>query len=237
MAPPVIDDTLQPDALPNALLLATTGGLLDAVVYLNHGHVFANAMTGNIIFLGIAFTGRHWSDIVPHLAPLAGFFAGVLTSKHLRSSLGVRSIFLGLTLEIATIFVLGWLPPSFPEMAFTGVIAYVAAIQVSTFRRVGRFAYNSTFLTGNLRDVAEGLYDALNPSSTPETREKGVSQAWDLGLICLCFLAGAVIGAWAAPRLANRSLWLAEPLLIAVAIYAPRSQVISASPPPPAQQP
>jgi uncharacterized membrane protein YoaK (UPF0700 family) len=237
MAPPVIDDTLQPDALPNALLLAATGGLLDAVVYLNHGHVFANAMTGNIIFLGIAFTGRHWSDIVPHLVPLAGFFAGVLTSKHLRSSLGIRSIFLGLTLEIATIFVLGWLPPSFPEMAFTGVIAYVAAIQVSTFRRVGRFVYNSTFLTGNLRDVAEGLYDALNPSSTPETREKGVSQAWDLGLICLCFLAGAVIGAWAAPRFANRSLWLAEPLLIAVAIYAPRSQVISASPPPPAQQP
>jgi uncharacterized membrane protein YoaK (UPF0700 family) len=238
MPPPVVDDTsLQPAALPNALLLATTGGLLDAVVYLNHGHVFANAMTGNIIFLGIALTGRHWSDIVPHLVPLIGFFAGVLTRKHLRSSLGIRSILLGLILEIATIFVLGWFPPSFPKMAFTGVIAYVAAIQVASFRRVGRFAYNSTFLTGNLRDVAEGLYDALNPSSTPETREKGLSQAWDLGLICLCFLAGAVIGAWAAPRFANRSLWLAEPLLIAVAIHAPRSQVISASPPPPAQQP
>jgi uncharacterized membrane protein YoaK (UPF0700 family) len=237
MPPPVIYDTsLQPDALPNALLLAATGGLLDAIVYLNHGHVFANAMTGNIIFLGIAFTGRHWSDIVPHLVPLAGFFAGVLTSKHLRSSFGIRAVLLGLTLEIATVFVLGWLPPNFPEMAFTGVIAYVAAIQVASFRRVGRFAYNSTFLTGNLRDVAEGLYDGLKPSSTPEAREKGLSQAWDLGLICLCFLAGAVIGAWAAPRFANRSLWLAEPLLIAVAIHAPRNQLISASPPPPAQQ-
>jgi uncharacterized membrane protein YoaK (UPF0700 family) len=238
MPPPVIHDTsVQPDALPNALLLAATGGLLDAVVYLNHGHVFANAMTGNIIFLGIAFTGRHWSDIVPHLVPLTGFFAGVLTSKHLRSSLGIRSILLGLMLEIATIFVAGWLPPSFPEMAFTGVIAYVAAIQVASFRRVGRFAYNSTFLTGNLRDVAEGLYDALIPSSTPETREKGQSQAWDLGLICLCFLAGAVLGAWAAPRFANRSLWLAEPLLIAVAIQALRNRVIRALPAPPAQQP
>jgi uncharacterized membrane protein YoaK (UPF0700 family) len=140
-------------------------------------------------------------------------------------------------LEIVTIFVLGWFPPSFPRMAFTGIIAYVAAIQVASFRRVGRFAYNSTFLTGNLRDVAEGLYDGLNPSSTPETRERGLSQAWDLGLICLSFLAGAVIGAWVAPRFANRSLWLAEPLLIAVAIHALRNQVLSASPPPSARQP
>jgi uncharacterized membrane protein YoaK (UPF0700 family) len=42
-----------------ALLLGTTGGFLDAVVYLNHGHVFANAMTGNVIFLGIAAIGRN----------------------------------------------------------------------------------------------------------------------------------------------------------------------------------
>jgi hypothetical protein len=85
-------------------------------------------------------------------------------------------------------------------MAFTGVLAYVAALQVAGFRRVDRFAYNSTFMTGNLRDVAEGFYDALTPGSTPETREKGLSQARDLGLICLCFLARAILGAWAAPR-------------------------------------
>jgi uncharacterized membrane protein YoaK (UPF0700 family) len=58
MAP--IDTSIRIDAPSNAMLLATTGGLLDAVVYLNHGHVFANAMTGNVIFLGIAAVGRDW---------------------------------------------------------------------------------------------------------------------------------------------------------------------------------
>jgi len=202
------------------MVLAATGGLLDSVVYLNHGHVFANAMSGNVIFLGIAALGHDWTDIVPHLVPLTGFFAGVLTSKHLRTRLGMRSVILGLSLEIITIFVLGWLPGRFPEMAFTGIIAYVAAFQVASFRRVGRFAYNSTFLTGNLRDVAEGLYDALVPYSSPEIREKGLSQARALGLICLCFLTGAILGAWAAPRFANYSLWLAEPLLLVVAIIS-----------------
>jgi uncharacterized membrane protein YoaK (UPF0700 family) len=224
--------SIQPDALPDAMLLATTGGLLDAVVYLNHGHVFANAMTGNVIFLGIATFGHNWGDIILHLVPLAGFFAGVLTSKHLRTRLGIRSVLLGLGLEIATIFALGWLPRNFPEMIFTGVIAYVAAIQVASIRRVGRFTYNSTFITGNLRDVAEGLYEAIAPTSTPETREKGLAQALDLGLICLCFLGGAILGAWAAPRFGNYSLWLAEPLLLAVVLLSLRRPAMPTSPPP-----
>jgi len=123
--PPPHDTSVQPDALPDAMLLAITGGLLDAVVYLNHGHVFANAMSGNVIFLGIAIIGRDWGDIVPHLVPLAGFFSGVLTSKHLRARMGIHSVLLGLALEIVAIFVLGWLPIGFPHMAFTTIIAYV----------------------------------------------------------------------------------------------------------------
>jgi uncharacterized membrane protein YoaK (UPF0700 family) len=225
------DTSVRPAALPDAMLLATTGGLLDAVVYLNHGHVFANAMTGNVIFLSIAVLGRDWADIVPHLVPLAGFFAGVLTSKHLLARSGIHSALVGLASEIVAIFALGWLPGGFPEMAFTGIIAYVAAFQVASFRRVDRFAYNSTFITGNLRDVAEGLYDALSPNSTPETHEKGRSQARSLGLICLCFLAGATLGAWAAPRFGNYSLWLAEPLLLAVTVLTFR-RAAPISPPP-----
>jgi len=229
---PPLDPATQPDALSDAMLLATIGGLLDAIVFLNHGHVFANAMTGNIVFLGIATISRTWSDIVPRLVPLAGFFAGVLTSKYLRTRLGPYCVLLGFSLEFVTIFALGWLPDSFPHMAFTGIIAYVAAFQVASFRRVDRFTYNSTFMTGNLRDVAEGLYQALTPNSTTETRERGLSQARDLGLICLCFLLGAILGAWAAPRFANHSLWLAEPFLLAVAALTFRRHTAPISPPP-----
>jgi uncharacterized membrane protein YoaK (UPF0700 family) len=217
------DTVIQTEALSDALLLATTGGLLDAIVYLHHGHVFANAMTGNIIFLGIASVGQNWGEIIPHLIPLVGFVAGVTTSKYLRHGrLGPRSVLLGLGLEIAAIFALGWVPSGFPDMALTGIIAYFAAFQVASFRRVDRFAYNSTFMTGNLRDVAEGLYDAFTADAPPEVREKGRAQARDLGLICLCFLAGAILGAWTAPRYGNRSLWFAEPFLLLVALLSSR---------------
>jgi uncharacterized membrane protein YoaK (UPF0700 family) len=217
---PAISPSIQPNALPNALLLATTGGLLDAVVYLNHGHVFANAMTGNVIFLGIAVLGHDWNEIIPHLVPLAGFLCGVTTSKHMRSRFSEASVLLlGLAFEALALFLLGWLPLTFPHMAFTIVIAFVSAFQVASYRRVERFSYNSTFVTGNLRDMCEGLYDAAT-STTPETRDKGLSQAIDLGLICLCFLIGAVLGAWAAPRFGNYSLWLAEPFLLIAVLHS-----------------
>jgi uncharacterized membrane protein YoaK (UPF0700 family) len=211
-------DAAEPTALPSAVLLAATGGLLDAIVYLNHGHVFANNMTGNLIFLGIAVVTHNGGSIIPHLVPIFGFVLGVLTSKHLRTGLAMRCAPIALGLQILTIFALGWLPQDVPSMIFSGVIAYVAAVQVASFRHVEGFAYNSTFMTGNLRDVAEGLYEDLASSSKPETRTQGRAKTIDFGLIVLGFLLGAIVGAWAAPRFGNHSLWLAEPLLIAVAV-------------------
>jgi uncharacterized membrane protein YoaK (UPF0700 family) len=230
MTPP--DTSVQPNALPDAMLLAATGGMLDAVVYLNHGHVFANAMTGNVIFLAIAIIDRHWYDISRHLVPLIGFIGGVVASIHMRFRLGARSTALALSFEIAALFTLGWLPGGFPETAFNIIIAFVAAFQVASFRRVDRFAFNSTFLTGNLRDFIEGFYATAVPSATPEAHEKGHAQARDLGLICLCFFVGAIFGAWAAPRFDNHSLWFAEPLLIAVALRTLRQTGTPVSPRP-----
>jgi uncharacterized membrane protein YoaK (UPF0700 family) len=210
-----------------ALLLGATG-LLDAVVFLNHGHVFANAMTGNVIFLGIAVLGRDWGDIIPHLTPIGGFLAGVAASKHMRARLTETSVLqLGLIFEILALFTLGWLPLSFPTMAFTIIIAFVSAFQVASYRRVERFSYNSTFVTGNLRDMTEGIYDAITATTAPEVREKGFAQALYLGLICLCFLAGAVLGAWAAPRFSNQALWFSEPFLIVAAINSFRRRPVS----------
>jgi uncharacterized membrane protein YoaK (UPF0700 family) len=207
----------EPSELSDALILASTGGLLDAFVYLNHGHVFANTMTGNVVLLGIAILGHQWREVVPHLVPILGFFAGVSSSRHLRTRSN-RAVTIALAFEIITLFALGWMPASFPDTLFTAIVAYVAAFQVTSFRHVNQLSFNSTFITGNLRNAIEGVHDALDPFGTPDTREKGRAQGLALGLICLCFLAGAVLGAWAAPHLANRSLWLTEPLLFFVAL-------------------
>ncbi|SNT32627.1 Uncharacterized membrane protein YoaK, UPF0700 family [Granulicella rosea] len=209
------------ESLPTALLLAATGGLLDAAVYLLHGHVFANAMTGNVVLMGVAAFSRQPGQAVRHLAPILTFLFAVTCSKTLRRLPARRAVLGTLLLELAVLAVAGALPMSFPQMLFTALITFGSTFQVASFRRVGHFSYNSTFVTGNLRDAAEGFYDALL-ADEPAQRRDGREKALALGAVCLCFLAGAAIGTIAAPRLGNHAFWIALPLLGAVALHVGR---------------
>ena len=209
--------------LTAAALLAATGGCLDTVIYLAHGHVFANAMTGNTIFLGISVITADWHSILPHLTPILAYIAGVLAAHLLKALPSHPSAVTALLLESSALLLLSLFPGSFPQALFVAIAAFVSAFQVATFRRVGTFTYNSTFITGNLRDVVEGAYQHLTEPD-PALRFQGRQKFRDLGTICLCFLLGATLGAWAEPRLHNHALWLTEPLLLAALLLTLRAR-------------
>jgi uncharacterized membrane protein YoaK (UPF0700 family) len=100
-------------------------------------------------------------------------------------------------------------------VVFTATIAFVSAFQVATFRHVGGFTYNSTFITGNLRDMLEGAW-AWRLERDPAARYQGGLKFRDMGLVCLCFLGGAIAGALVAPRFPIHAVWFTEPMLLAV---------------------
>lgn len=212
------ESQLQPDRLLNASLLAATGGLLDAMVYVLHGHVFANAMSGNVILLGVTVFSREWMQSLRHVVPILGFIAGVLASRFLRLLPHFHSSVSVLALEMIVLFAAGLLPVSFPEMAFTAIIAFTSAFQVSTFRQVDCLPYNSTFITGNLRTAAEAFVSQFLVIEPAEKRQEAM-KARKLFLICCFFLLGALVGAWGSPYLGNRTLWLAEPALLIVLVH------------------
>jgi uncharacterized membrane protein YoaK (UPF0700 family) len=174
-------------------------------------------MTGNVIFLGIALVQQQWMQSLRHIVPIACFLLGVVGARIIRTAPVRRSALVVLLLEACGLFVIGLLPAGFPQLAFTGTVAFVSAFQVATFRQVGRFTYNSTFVTGNLRMVAEGLFDRYF-SSESALRSKGKAQAWKLGLICLSFFVGALVGAFVAPRFPVHAILFAEPPLLATLV-------------------
>lgn len=198
--------------LPSAMLLACAGGGLDAFVYLNHGHVFAAAMTGNGIFLGISVLHRDWAQTARHLVLIFSFVLGVFGSRALARSLKHHAVTVGLSLEIGVLFLASWLPGSFPDSVFVPVLAVVAAYQVTSFRTANSYSYNSTFMTGNLRTAIEGLYDSFHPAQ----REAGLRQFRQLSLVVVSFLTGAIGGAILAPRFRNHTLWFLDLLLVSV---------------------
>jgi len=199
-------------SFPSAVLLAVTGGALDAFIYLNHGHVFAAAMTGNGVLLGVSFLHHDYAQALRHLLPILGFITGIFFANLLDKSLKHHAVTVGLLCEISALLIASFLPARFPDLAFVPLIAIVAAYQIASFRQVDTYAYNSTFITSNLRTAVDGLYDALTPSK----RKAGLRKFREISCIVLAFLGGAIAGAILSPRLYNHTLWLIDLPLVAV---------------------
>lgn len=204
--------------LTNSALLALAGGFLDGFTYTGHGHVFANAMTGNVVLLGInCFSGSVETGL-RHLPPILMFLLGVTVAKMLEMPAMARLLrhphLAALMIQIAVLSALAVLPARTPDVWFTTTIAFVASVQVESFRRVNGRSFNSTYTTGNLRTFAESCFAWVFAGGGSEAR----STAWDFGVICLSFLAGAAVGGVGTMRLGNRALWIDSVLLAFVAL-------------------
>jgi uncharacterized membrane protein YoaK (UPF0700 family) len=176
-----------------ACLFAVAGGYMDAYSYLAHGHVFANAQTGNFVFFSVYASGGQWGRAARHLPPIVAFSLGVVVSKLLglhshEDSFRVTLLCQGVELSIlAALAVVG---DRLPNVSVVPIISFVAALQNASFDRVGSWPFNSAMVTGNLRDAISGLVLWIAGREPVENRRKAIT----LGLICISFVAGALCG-------------------------------------------
>lgn len=215
-----------------SVLLATAGGYLDGFTYVGHGHVFANAMTGNVVLLGVNCVSGSWHTGFRHLPPILAFLFGISTARAIQvPSVQKRLRYPYLTVlafEMMVFFLLSLLPASVPDFWITISIAFAASVQVETFREVNGHSYNSTFTTGNLRTLSESIFDWLFRGHSPESAKI----IRDFSMICAAFLVGAVGGGYLTPKLGNRALWIDLALLLLVVIRVwPRPHSVRKSAP------
>ena len=191
------------EALPLGLLLALTGGILDAYTYLNRGAVFATAETGNLVLLGINLAMGHWLKVIYYLLPISSYAAGLLVTLafhrrsdklffHWRQFVVLTEC---LVVLLATIIPQGELDPLVNCM-----IAFISAMQVQTFRKFRGCACATTMCTGNLRSGVEALYFHL-ADKEPGSLDRAKVY---FGLIAF-FVTGAVISSLLAPLFAGRA--------------------------------
>ncbi|MGD1069987.1 MAG: YoaK family protein [Bryobacteraceae bacterium] len=201
-----------------ATLLAAAGGFLDGFTWVGHGHVFANAMTGNVVLLGIYCFSGSWRTGLSHLPAILAFVAGVSAAQamQLRSKRrGVGAPYHAvLALEIGVLLILSLLPAATPDILFTAIIAFAASVQVQTFREVNGQSYNSTFTTGNLRTLSEAAFAWFFEGRSPANARI----AKDFAIICTAFLVGAAAGGYATQTFGNRALWCDVALLALAAV-------------------
>ena len=205
-------------SLSNSALLAIVGGFLDGFTYVGHGHVFANAMTGNVVLLGGYAIAHSWRLSFRHLPPILCFLLGICAARAIllpRFRSFLRYPYMSVVaLELVIFAVVSLLPNSTRDFWITTSIALAASMQVEAFRVVNGRNYNSTFTTGNLRSFSEGIFDWMFRHNVDNAR----SQAFDFGIICLCFLIGAIAGGASTARLGNSALWIDFALLFVVLV-------------------
>ncbi|MDR4947013.1 YoaK family protein [Neobacillus cucumis] len=211
--------SLSSNSIYLGVLLAIVGGFLDAYTFISRDGVFANAQTGNMVLLAVKAANKDWRGVLLIIPPIVAFILGVLVSElvkmpHVREVLHSyrRSI---LILECLVLMTVGLLPKSVPNIVVTVCIAFVSSLQISTFNKLDKWAYNSTMTTGNLRTATQAAYLAIKEHD-PEARK----QFNEFFAIIISFTSGALIGTFSTTYLGNPSIFIAGGILvIAIILY------------------
>lgn len=144
------------------LLLTVMGGFFDAYTFVNCGGIFANAQTGNLIFVGIDLIEGNFGEVLHYSIPIFSFVVGVLVSKFIEyryKELSIfKHIFMLLLIQMTALIIISIKHQFFGIDVRPIVISFICAIQYDGFRKVNNLVFASVFCTGNLRSMSEHLY-------------------------------------------------------------------------------
>ena len=185
------------------IMLALTGGFLDAYTYITRGGVFANAQTGNIVLMGINIAKGDFDRVLHYVVPILAFALGILLSEIIKATLKKsrhmhwRQIIV--LAEIIILAVCGFIPSGKGNTFVNVMVSFVCSLQVETFRVINGNTVATTMCTGNLRSGTELLFLGI------KKKDKKIN---------LFFALGAIAGAIATKFLDIKSIFIASVLLV-----------------------
>lgn len=203
------------------IMLALSGGFMDAYSYIVRGKVFANAQTGNLLLLGVGIYEGHLSSVIRYGLPVVAFSLGIILSDVIRvmlmnnenkknNLLHWRQICV--LFEILFLILVCFVPENLNLLA-NSVTSFVCGIQVETFRKIHGNGIATTMCIGNLRSGAENLVKGITNNN-----KRLVKKAILYYCIIICFVLGAVLGDFMISILKEKSLLVCSVILSIVFI-------------------
>ncbi len=182
------------ERLTAACVLSIVGGFLDIYTYLCRGEVFANAVTGNMVLLGMDLAHQKWLHCGRYLLAIVFYALGIFVAEFAHEKIHHLKVItwhqLVLLLELACLILVYFIPYGDPDFIVNAMIAFVCALQVQTFRRVKGYPFASTMCTGNLRSGTDALFCSIHNKDRAEFHK-----ALHYYGIILCFIISAAVGA------------------------------------------
>ena len=145
------------ETLRLGIILALSGGFMDAYSYLERGNVFANAQTGNLLLFGVNLAEGNYFAMLSYLLPVLAFTLGILLADTVRC-LNIRLHWrqLSVLLEAVILICVTFFPHSLNPLA-NSLTSFACGIQVESFRKIRNRGAATTMCIGNLRSGTAAL--------------------------------------------------------------------------------
>lgn len=172
------------------MLLAISGGFMDAYSYIERDHVFANAQTGNILLFGVHLSEGDWIMAVRYFFPVLAFVLGIAVAEAVRTYNTPKLHWRQISVLVEAVILAGvaFIPLSMNLFA-NALASFACGVQVESFRKIRGSGIATTMCIGNLRSATQNFMDYWKTRD----REKLEQSVLYYGII-LCFVLGAVGG-------------------------------------------
>ena len=180
------------ESIELGILLAVTGGFMDAYSYLCRDQVFANAQTGNMLLLGINISEGNWSIALRYLLPVLAFTLGIAITDIVRLKMSDRNLLhwrqISALFEALVLALVSFFSQDMNLLA-NSLTSLACGIQVESFRKIRGSGIATTMCIGNLRNATQNICEYWHTKDRKAV-EKGMLYYGIIG----CFVIGAVIG-------------------------------------------
>ena len=198
------------ESIELGIILALSGGFMDAYSYLARGHVFANAQTGNMLLFGVNLASGQFRNALHYLCPVLAFGFGIFLAEfiHFQKIQKVHWRQLILLVEIIILFGVAFI--SFEQnLLANSLTSFACGLQVQSFRKIHGKGYATTMCIGNLRT---GTHELCNFLCTKKVQH--LQSGLLYYLIILSFILGAILGNFCIQSFSLKAIWISVALLI-----------------------
>ncbi len=198
------------ESIELGVILAMSGGMMDAYSYIARGEVFANAQTGNMLLFGVRLSEGNFHMALQYLCPILAFTLGIMVSDIVRSTVAKKLHWrqVAVLIEAVMLLCVAVIPGTMNLLA-NSLTSFACGIQVEAFRKIHGRGIATTMCIGNLRSATQNICNYFIEGN----KENLLNGILYLGIIT-SFILGAVIGNFCIKILELHAIIISAILLI-----------------------
>ncbi|MCH1959870.1 YoaK family protein [Romboutsia hominis] len=201
------------------MIVTIVGGYMNGYTYITRHHILANMHTANMSKLGINIALGQWQGALSYFIPIVACILGAAFSELVKALLVIHKFKgnwrkLALILEAIALFFIGLIPTSFPDIIVTNLVSFFMGYQLCLFRECLGIAFNTTICTGNIRNVGQLLYSALDEKSKDSIRKLIIFTC-----LTFSFALGAIPGTLISIAISTKAVWVCSFILLTQAVW------------------